>query len=110
MKYEVEVGREFKRNFKKLQKRYRKIDNDLEKLIEELEENSYIGTDLGNNLRKIRMAISDKGRGKSHGARVITYTVEVDEESGTVTLLAIYDKKDKATITENEIQALLDEL
>lgn len=110
MKYEVEVGREFKRNFKKLQKRYRKIDNDLEKLIEELEENPYIGTDLGNNLRKIRMAISDKGRGKSHGARVITYTVEVDEESGTVTLLAIYDKKDKATITENEIQALLDEL
>ncbi|WP_288146311.1 type II toxin-antitoxin system RelE/ParE family toxin [Xylanibacter caecicola] len=91
-----------------LNKRYRTISNDLEKLIESLEANPYIGADLGNNIRKIRMAISDKGRGKSHGARVITYTVEVDEESGMVTLLTIYDKKDRATITEKEIKELLD--
>ncbi len=56
------------------------------------------------------MAISDKGRGKSHGARVITYTVEVDEDSGIITLLTIYDKKDRDTITEKEIKELLDTL
>lgn len=56
------------------------------------------------------MAISDKARGKSHGARVITYTVAVDEESGTVTLLTIYDKEDRDTITRNEIEVLMAEL
>ena len=110
MRYEVEAGKQFKKDFKRLYKKYRNISNDLEILIEDLENNPYIGVDLGNNVRKIRMAISDKGRGKSHGARVITYTIELDEESGTVTLLAIYDKKDRDTITENEIKELIDTL
>lgn len=110
MRYEVEAGKQFKKDFKRLYKKYRNISNDLEILIEDLENNPYIGVDLGNNVRKIRMAISDKGRGKSHGARVITYTIELDEESGTVTLLAIYDKKDRGTITEKEIKELIDTL
>lgn len=110
MRYEVEAGKQFKKDFKRLYKKYRNISSDLETLIEDLENNPYIGVDLGNNVRKIRMAISDKGRGKSHGARVITYTIELDEESGTVTLLAIYDKKDRGTITEKEIKELIDTL
>lgn len=109
MKYEVEVGKSFKKDFKKLLKRYHKISDDLELLIEDLESNPYIGVDLGSGVRKIRIAISDKGKGKSHGARVITYTVEVDEASGTVTLLAIYDKKDQESITQKEISELLEE-
>ena len=55
------------------------------------------------------MAISDKGKGKSGGARVITYTVEVDEASGTVTLLTIYDKGERESITSREIGLLLAE-
>lgn len=110
MRYEVEAGKQFKKDFKRLYKKYRNISSDLETLIEDLENNPYISVDLGNNVRKIRMAISDKGRGKNHGARVITYTIELDEESGTVTLLAIYDKKDRGTITEKEIKELIDTL
>lgn len=56
------------------------------------------------------MAISDKAKGKSHGARIITYTVTVDETSGTVTLLTIYDKEDLETITAREIAMLLNEI
>ena len=56
------------------------------------------------------MAISDKGRGKSGGARVITYTVEVDEQSGTVTLLTIYDKGERESITSAEVASLLAEM
>ena len=46
--------------------------------------NPQSGVDLGGGLRKVRMAIGSKGRGKSHGARVITFTVVVAiEESET---------------------------
>lgn len=56
------------------------------------------------------MQISDKGRGKSHGARIITYTTIIDIEDGIITLLAIYDKEEQSTITKKEIQQLLAEL
>lgn len=60
-------------------------------------------------MRKIRMAISDKGKGKSGGARVITYTIEIDEESGRVTLLTIYDKNEQESISAKEIAELMGE-
>lgn len=109
MRYEVKAAKEFKRNFKRLSKKYHSIDRDLEKLLDELETNPYIGADLGDGVRKIRMAVSDKGKGKSGGARVITYTVEIDEESGKVTLLTIYDKNDRESISKSEIAGLLRE-
>lgn len=110
MNFEIRTIPNFDKNVKKLSKRYKSMASDIRKFVSEIRSNPYIGVDLGNNVRKIRMAISDKGRGKSHGARVITYTIELDEESGTVTLLAIYDKKDRDTITEKEIKELMDTL
>ena len=44
------------------------------------------------------MAITSKGRGKSGGARVITYTVMALEDSGEIYLLDIYDKNDFSTV------------
>ena len=38
--------------------------------------------------------ISAKNKGKSHGARVITFNVLIDENSGTIHLLFIYDKEE----------------
>ena len=62
-------------------------------------------TDLENkNCFKIRMAISSKGKGKSGGARVITYFYINDE---TVYLLSIYDKSDNESISDNEIRDLI---
>ncbi len=49
--------------------------------------NPQIGTDLGNGLRKIRMRISSKGRGKSGGARVISFTVVVAIDETEINLL-----------------------
>lgn len=56
------------------------------------------------------MAISDKGKGKSHGARIITYTAIVSVEEGIITLLTIYDKAEQDSITHQEITDLLKEL
>ena len=110
MNYEVKLGDKFKQAFKRLRKKYKSLDNDLEKLITVLEHTPALGADLGHGVRKVRLSISSKGKGKSHGARVITHTAIISVENGVVTLLAIYDKAEQSTITEKEIKALLQEL
>lgn len=99
----------FDREFKRLSKRYRSLQNDVEELIDELEESPLLGVSLGNGVRKVRLAITSKHKGKSHGARVITYTEAIicADEEGIVTLLTIYDKADRDTISPAEIVTLL---
>ena len=42
--------------------------------------------------RKVRMAIASKGKGKSGGARVITYNLYQEEDVIVIDLLTIYHK------------------
>ena len=78
-------------------------------LQDELLSNPQAGIDLGGGLRKVRMAIASKGRGKSHVARVITFTVVVAIEESEINLLTIYDKAERESISQKEIEALLKE-
>lgn len=105
----IELSPSFKKSFKLLLKRYRSLAADLDALIVSIQENPLQGADLGHGLRKLRMAIASKGRGKSGGARVITHTVVWAQWEGTVKLLAIYDKSDRASISDAELQALMKE-
>ena len=57
--------------------------------------------------RKIRMRISSKGRGKSGGARVISFTVVVAIDETEINLLYIYDKAERESISLKEIEELL---
>ena len=97
----------FMRETKRLLKRYRSLGKDLEALQEELLANPTLGTDLGRGLRKVRMRISSKGKGKSGGARVITFTVIASVDETTINLLYIYDKSERENISPKEIDALL---
>jgi hypothetical protein len=63
-----------------------------------------LGTPIGKNCFKIRLAIKSKGQGKSGGARVITCVLAVKE---TVVLLSIYDKAEKEDISDLVLQQLL---
>lgn len=110
MNYSIETLPHFDKQLKRLAKKYKSLKEDLGKLVDLLRENPAIGADLGNGVRKVRMAISAKGKGKSHGARVITHTAIVSVEDGVVTLLAIYDKAEQDSITSKEIEQLLKEL
>lgn len=94
----------FARSATKLAKRYRSFDSDLRKLIDELKINPLLGISLGGNLRKIRVAIKSKGKGKSGGARVVTYVIFVED---TVFLLAVYDKSEIDDISLGELRSLL---
>lgn len=110
MNYRIELGSSFKQKFKRLRKKYHSLDEDLAQLAAELRQNPAAGADLGKGIRKVRMAVSDKGKGKSHGARVIIHTAIISVEEGIITLLAIYDKAEQDTISDKEIARLIQEL
>lgn len=65
---------EFKRQIKRLRKKYASLQSDFDELLAELSENPFAGVDLGDGVRKVRMAIKSKGKGRSGGARVIHIT------------------------------------
>jgi hypothetical protein len=52
------------------------------------------------------MAIASKNKGKRGGARVITYLFWVNEESGKIYLLTMYDKGEQSSISEKAIEHL----
>ena len=86
MNYTIKVYRTFKKPFKQLSKRYRSLENDLLQLGKELKQNPQMGVDLGGGFRKIRMSITDNGKGKSGGARVITMNLLITQEETEIGL------------------------
>lgn len=98
MSFKVYTTPEFESNAKVLHKRHRSFKNDLKELVVSLQENPFQGVELSPGIRKIRMAITSKGRGKSGGARVITYNVISAEMEGKVYLMNVYDKADFSTV------------
>ena len=109
MNYRIILDPPFKKEVKRLAKKYPSLKKDLSALQDELLSNPQAGIDLGGGLRKVRMAIASKGRGKSHGARVVTFTVVVAIEESEINLLTIYDKAERESISQKEIEALLKE-
>lgn len=85
----------------------RSFAEDLKDLCNEIIKKPTIGDDLGNGIRKLRMAIKSKAKGKSGGARVITLTAVVDESMAKVTFLYVYDKSDMANISNIKIREIL---
>lgn len=107
MNYRIVFDKPFEKEVKRLSKKYASLKHDLARLRDEILADPLLGTDLGGGLRKIRMAITSKGKRKSGGARVITFTVIVSVEETEINLLYIYDKAERSTITKGEIEMLL---
>lgn len=106
MSFAVEVSVTFKREARRLQKRYRSLPDDIAGFVQRLEKDPIQGSALGQGCYKVRLAIRSKGQGKSGGARVITCIVVVDAK---VYLLSIFDKSEQATLNDKRLQDLLDE-
>lgn len=107
MSFELIVSTHFKKELKRLSKKYASLKDDVYKLGESLTDNPAQGTPIGKDCFKIRLAIKSKGRGKRGGARVITCVFTLQEE---VVLLSIYDKAEKENINAKEIEDLLDDI
>jgi hypothetical protein len=100
----VRISDDFKIAYKRLKKRHKSLQADFEGLLASLLENPEQGVELIDGARKIRLAITSKGRGKSGGARVIIRARIVEDE---LQLLYIYDKADYENISDNFLRDIL---
>ncbi len=104
MSFKVFTTTEFQREFKRLFKKHKSLKADLQLLVTSLEHDPSQGTPIGQDCYKIRLAITSTSKGKSGGARVITYVKVADE---FLYLLSIYAKSEKDSLTEKELKKLL---
>ena len=57
------------------------------------------------------MAIASKGKGKSGGARVITYNVQQQsDDEVNITLMTIYDKSDIENVSDAYLRSLVQQI
>ena len=104
MNFSVIPSDKFKKEAKRLIKKFPSLKQELAELNTLLEREPETGTSLGNDTYKIRVAIKSKGKGKSGGARVITYLVTNNKE---VYLLTIYDKLEFDIIDDKIVKAII---
>jgi len=101
----IEVSERFEKELKKLAKKYKKISSDLIKFKKEILKNPTLGTPLGNDCYKIRIANSSVPTGKSGGFRIITL-IKIQKEK--IILLTIYSKTQKENISDEELKAIIE--
>jgi mRNA-degrading endonuclease RelE of RelBE toxin-antitoxin system len=99
---QVQFSAPFLRRSKALAKRYRKIKQDIQPIIDALEQGDFLGDQIagtGYVVLKVRAKNSDIPIGKSGGYRLIYQVVSPE----LVSLLLIYAKSDQADVTAEEI-------
>lgn len=105
MSFSVIPSDKFKKEAKRLLKKYPSLKEELAELNETLTSKPATGTPLGNETYKIRLAI--KSKGKSGGGRVITYMVRDNKE---VYLLTIYDKSEFENVDDKPLKSIIQSL
>jgi len=98
MSYNIIPTHRFEKELKRLVKKFPSLKKEFAELIKSILKNPETGTFIGNNCYKIRISIASKGKGKSGGARVITYLYI---QTKTVYLLTLYDKSEKSDLKQN---------
>lgn len=107
MSYKIVATRKFEKELRRLVKKFPSLKNEFSSLINSILKKLETGIFIGRNCYKIRLAIISKGKGKSGGARVITYLYIQTE---TVYLLTIYDKSEKSNLSANELNDMIKNL
>ena len=96
----------FKKEVRRLAKRYRRIRLDIQPIIEELESGELPGDQIPNmdyTVFKVRVRNSDVQKGKSGGYRVIYYL----KTETQILLVTMYSKSEQSDITSAEIREIL---
>jgi mRNA-degrading endonuclease RelE of RelBE toxin-antitoxin system len=104
---QIDVTDEFFRNLRRLSKKYRRVEADVDELYVQLEAGERPGERLQGLdpyvIYKVRVASRDMQRGKSGGFRIIYY-IETEE---ILLLVTIYSKTEYADIDEETIRAII---
>ncbi len=107
MSYKVIPTPTFKSQVKRLIKKFPSLKKELLDLSISLSDNPEIGTSLGSDTFKIRLAVKSKGKGKSGGMRVITFKIDRNKE---IYLLTIYDKSEIASVDDKAIKFIVKQI
>jgi len=110
MNYDLFTIPAFDKAVRRLSRKYRRIKVDLERLAVELQANPFAGVAIsgyGHQIWKIRLVSIDMRAGKRGGYRVI---YALDQGERACYLLYIYPKPDKADVTAEEIEKMLQAL
>jgi mRNA-degrading endonuclease RelE of RelBE toxin-antitoxin system len=110
MNLEIILSNYFTVELKRLAKHYRGLAGDYEAFLDRLRKKPLQGVEIAPNVRKIRMPITAKGKGKSGGARVITFNALVSEQDGKIYLLLIYDKSEASNVKKNVVMKIIKEM
>lgn len=109
--YSIQSTPAFKREYKKLVKKYPRSQEEIDSVISSLEAGNLVGDEYDNiglpddeKIIKVRIANIDANKGKSGGFRLIYYAIISDE---TILLLSIYSKSDTVNLTQAEIIEIL---
>ena len=65
MSYSIKTLPDFDKEVKRIAKKHKGVKSDIAKLIADLEDDPLLGTNIGENLYKIRLSISGTNKGKS---------------------------------------------
>ena len=104
IKYKVIEQSLYQKSFKKLSKSYKNIHLDIDKYLESISSKEDLGIELKSNVYKVRIANSDKNKGKSSGYRLISYLAIIENK---LHLLYIYDKSALVNLSENQIDNIV---
>jgi mRNA-degrading endonuclease RelE of RelBE toxin-antitoxin system len=105
----VDTSDVFKKDLKKLARKYPSVLDQVENLIAELEADERAGDkipNVGYDVYKVRLKNSSASRGKRGGFRVIYYVRLVDE----VFLLTVYSKSQQSDISLEQIRRIIADL
>ena len=109
MSIKIILLKDFLKDVKQLRKRYRRVEEDVEELVAEIERDNFRGNlmpGFGREVYKVRLANRSAGRGRRGGFRVIYSLLN----ENTVVFHHIYSKSDKDDVSEGEVHRMLGNL
>jgi len=103
---EIQFTPDFKRQVKRLAKRYRSIQADLQPIFKRLSNGESFGDQISGIdffVVKVRVKNSDNRKGKSGGYRMIYWRLS----DALVVLIDIYSKSDRSDVDVTEIRQII---
>ena len=95
---------DFKTAYKRLKKKYASFDSDFRALMHSLTDRPEQGVELFDGIRKIRLNIKSKGKGKSGGARII---IRVQRINDVLAFLFVYDKSEMENVRDEYLRDII---
>ena len=90
-----------------MKKRYHSLSDDFKDLLLSLQANPFQGAELYDGMRKVRLSIASKGKGKRGGGRVI---IRLTIEDTCLSFLYIYDKSEMENVSEQFLDQIIMEI